>query len=297
MQSVLITGASSGFGRLTAETLAQKGYTVVAAMRDPEGKNSAASSELKSFAEQHGVKIHVVDIDVTREESVQAGVAKAIEAAGQLDVIINNAGLLCGGLGESFTDEQVRAIFDTNVFGPHRVLRAALPHMRARGSGLLIAVSTTLAQVTLPFMAPYTASKRALEGLVETYRYELAPLGIDSVIVEPGGHLTPIFNKVVYAADAERSTSYGPLADEPAKFFGGYASMLESTGAGKPQAVADAIAEIIAMPAGTRPIRVVVDTIMGDSVKSINGAVSQVQHQTFHGFGIGAMLGVKGSAS
>jgi NAD(P)-dependent dehydrogenase (short-subunit alcohol dehydrogenase family) len=293
MQSVLITGASSGFGRLISETLAKKGYTVVAAMRGAEVKNSAASAELRAFAEEHGVKIHIVELDVGDEESVRSGVARAIELAGKLDVVINNAGVLCGGLGETFTDEQVRSVFETNVFGPHRVLRAALPHMRARGEGLLLTISTVMAQITFPFVGPYTASKRALEGLVETYRYELAPLGIDSVIIEPGGHLTPILNKVIYGADVACAESYGPLAGAPAKFFEGFASALQSSGAGNPQAVADAVAAVIEMPAGTRPLRVVVDTMMQDPVNGINGALSQVQEQVFNGFGLGSMLGVK----
>jgi NAD(P)-dependent dehydrogenase (short-subunit alcohol dehydrogenase family) len=169
--------------------------------------------------------------------------------------------------------------------------------MRTRGSGLLITLSTIMAQVTFPFVGPYTASKRALEGLAETYRYELAPLGIDSVIIEPGGHLTPIFNKVIYGADAECAASYGALAGEPAKFFGGFAHALQSSGEGKPQAVADAVAAVIEMPAGTRPLRVVVDTMMADPVKGINGALSQVQEQIFNGFGLGSMLGVKPTES
>jgi NAD(P)-dependent dehydrogenase (short-subunit alcohol dehydrogenase family) len=291
-QAVLITGASSGFGRLTAETLAGRGHTVYATMRDVETRNAAAAAQLTAAARAAGWALHVLELDVTDDASVRSAVGRAIELGG-LDVVVNNAGYNAMGLAEGFADAQVQAIFDTHVVGAHRVVRAALPHLRSRGRGLLVAVSTTMAAITIPFAAPYTAAKRALEGLAESWRYELAPLGVDSVIVEPGGFLTPLWGKSMTPADSARLATYGPLAEAPAKVFGGFKTMLETGNGPSPQVVADAIARLIETPAGARPLRTVVDPFFGDAARAIDATTGAVTQQSLAAVGLGDLVGIK----
>ena len=292
-QSILVTGASSGFGRLTVETLARKGHTVFAAMRGAAARNADAARELDELSKKNGWQVHTVDLDVGDDQSVRAGVTRAIEIAGHLDVVVNNAGVMAAGITEAFLDDQLRTIFDTNVLGVHRVFRAALPHMRARGAGLFVTVSSSMAQITYPFAAAYTASKRAVDGLAETYRYELAPLGIDSVLIEPGGFATPLLSKIEGPADAERAASYGPLAEMPGKFFGSFAASLKAPDAPDPQRIADAIAALIEAPAGTRPLRTAVDYFTGDGQRAIAETSTKVQEQVFTAFGLRELLSVK----
>ena len=132
----------------------------------------------------------VLELDVTSDDSVKIAVAKAIELGGPLDVVVNNAGIGCGGLAEAFTAEQWQQVFDINVFGVQRVSRAVLPSMRERGTGLLINVSSIMGRVVLPFAAPYTATKFALEGMTEAYRYELSGTGVD---VSSGAGCPPLY--------------------------------------------------------------------------------------------------------
>ena len=206
-------------------------------------------------------------------------------------MVVNNAGFGSGGYAETFTMDQFQRIFDVNVFGVQRVNRAVLPSMRGRGSGLIIYVSSVMGRIVLPFAASYTATKYALEGLAETYRYELGGLGIDSVVVEPGGFGTNFLENVAFAGDAERIASYGELAEVPAQFWGGMEGMLASDNAPNPQDVADAIAEVIEMPTGQRPLRVVVDPMMGgDGPKAINQMTDQIQAQIFSAMGMGEMV-------
>ena len=286
MESVLITGANSGFGRLTAETLARQGYAVAAGIRESAGRNGSASRELAARARQGGWRLEVVELDVTDDASVRGAVGRAIEIAGCLDVVVNNAGFGAMGLTECYTDEQIRSVFETNVLGANRVARAALPHMRERRRGLLVAISSTLAQLALPFSGFYTASKRALEALAEMYRYEAGPFGVDSVILEAGAFPTPAPTKNLLPADAACAATYGALADLPRKLFGGLGERLRRPGAPDPQIIADAVAALIRLPHGTRPIRTVVDVAMGAGIDAINAVTAGVQEQLLARLGL-----------
>jgi NAD(P)-dependent dehydrogenase (short-subunit alcohol dehydrogenase family) len=293
MKVALVTGSSSGFGKLAAETLARKGLQVFAAMRDTAGKNKGVANELAAAAAKAGTKLRVVELDVTDERSAAAAVEEIAQHAGRLDVVVNNAGVMAAGLDEAFTIAQFQAVFDTNVLGVQRVMRAALPVMRRQGSGLFITVSSNMAQITLPFAGLYTATKRAVEGLAESYRYQLAPLGIDSVILEPGGYPTALFSKIVGPADAERVATYGALAEVPQKIFGGFAQSLQGPDAPDPQEVADAIARLVETPTGSRPLRTSVDRFTKDGVEAINRVAVDVQAGVFKAFGMTDMLGPK----
>ena len=141
-QVVLITGSSTGFGRLFTETLARNGHTVFATMRDPGGHNAKNASEIRTLAEKDSLLIHALELDVTDDASVERAVDAAVAKAGRIDVAINNAGYYLSGLEEAVTTEQARRLMDTNFLGPVRVNRAVLPHMRRQRSGVLMHISS-----------------------------------------------------------------------------------------------------------------------------------------------------------
>jgi NAD(P)-dependent dehydrogenase (short-subunit alcohol dehydrogenase family) len=220
-QVVLITGSSTGFGRLFADTLARKGHTVFATMRDPGGRNAKNASEIRVLAEKDSLPIYVLELDVTDDASVERAVDAVVAKAGRIDVAINNAGYYVSGLAEATTTEQAQRLMDTNFFGTVRVNRAVLPHMRRQRSGVVMHISSGAGRVVLPSGGFYCASKFALEALAESYHYELAALGIESVIVEPGPYETPVFGNTATAADEARTNTYGTVKEIPAKINAG----------------------------------------------------------------------------
>lgn len=288
---VLITGASSGFGRLTAETLARAGHRVFAGMRAPATRSE--SKELVESAKGAAGSIEVVDLDVTDDASVSRAIARVAELSGGLDVLVNNAGLAALGLVEAFTIEQARELFEVNVMGVIRVNRAALPLLRRQGSGLLIHVSSTVGRYVMPFLGIYTASKYALEALSDAYRFELAPFGVESVLVEPGSFPTRIMTNMLRPSDAARAAEYGALGERVAGLEAGLGAMFASEGAPQPQAVADAIARVIDAPKGSRPARTVVDGQGGALVEDLNRAAEEVQAQILGALGMADLLRVK----
>ena len=185
-QVILITGAGTGFGRLFTDTLARSGHTVFATMRDPEGRNAKNASEIRVLAEKDSLPIYVLELDVTDGGSVERAVDAVVAKAGRIDVAINNAGYYVSGLAEATTTEQAQHLMDTNFFGPVRVNRAVLPHMRRQRSGLLIHISSGAGRVVLPSGGFYCASKFALVGLSEGLRAELRKDGVVVTTVCPG---------------------------------------------------------------------------------------------------------------
>lgn len=276
-QSILVTGSSTGFGRLFAETLASHGHTVFATMRDPQGRNSANAAALESTK-----GIHVVEMDVTDESSVNRAVDSCLKQAGRLDVVINNAGYGAVGLFEACTTEQVRDIFDTNFFGSVRVNRAVLPSMRRQRSGLLLHISSGAGRVVLPGFGMYCATKFAMEAMAEAYHYELAGQGIESSIVEPGAYKTEIFGKMVFGSDTARADTYGPAAKFPDEV-----NALLSSSVANPQQVADMILIIVETPAGKRQLRYRVSP-QDFGVDQINEVCTKVQTAVLDRFGLTA---------
>src|SRR5215510_7472310 len=210
---VLITGTSTGFGRDTAQRLARRGDYVFATMRDLEGRNAHHREALEDLATREGLRLRVLALDVTDQASVDNAIAEAVNEAGGLDVVINNAGIAAIGVTEAFTPEQFEQIFDVNVYGVVRVNRAVLPTMRQQRSGLLMHVSSGAGRVTIPALAAYSASKYALEAIADAYRYELLPFGVDSVLVEPGVYRTGIHDRLMHPADTARIADYGDTAE------------------------------------------------------------------------------------
>ena len=254
-QTVLVTGSNSGFGRLIVETLARQGYSVFAGMRAVDGRNSSAAAELRGLANREQLALHIIELDVTDDASVEQAITSVIAATGRLDVVLNNAGVAYIGPLEAYTPEQVQQQVATNVFGVLRVNRAALPQMRQQGSGLLLQIGSLAGRVALPFQGLYGATKFALEGLIESYRDELAPFGIDAALIEPGTYPTSIGANHQVAADTERAVLYQSAMEA---FMTAFYAENRSATPPQPQEVADAVAHVIGLPAGTRPLHTVV---------------------------------------
>src|SRR6202795_758017 len=291
-QVVLITGSTTGFGRLFTETLARKGHTVFATMRDIGGPNAKNASEIRTNAQNDSLPIHVLEMDVTDDASVERAIDAAVSKAGRIDVAINNAGYFLTGLEEAVTTEQARRLMDTNFLGPVRVNRAVLPQMRRQRSGVLMHISSGAGRVVLPSVGFYCASKFALEALAEAYSYELAAQGIESVIVEPGAYETPVFGNTVTAADEGRASTYGSGKEIAAKV-----NAALSSGAGNAQEVADAVLRIIETPAGEKQLRYFVSP-QKYGVDEINALSKQVQASVLEAFGLTADTKfVKGKAA
>lgn len=279
-QVVLITGSSTGFGRLFAETLARHGHTVFATMRDPAGRNAKNASEIRELAKRETLPLHTLELDVSNDNSVEQAVRSAADQAGRIDVAINNAGYGLSGLAEATTTEQAQQIMDTNFFGAVRVNRAVLPHMRRQRSGLLLHISSGAGRLVIPGFGFYCATKFALEALAETYRYELASQGIESSIIEPGAYQTAVFGNFEVAADQARTETYGVASQIPSKV-----TQILTTTAGNAQEVADAVLHIVETPAGQRKMRYRVSAgSLG--VDEINALSESVQTRMFEAFGI-----------
>ncbi len=279
---VLITGTSSGFGRVIAETLARKKYHVFATMRDIKGRNATVARQIAELAKHESLSLQTLELDVTNDSTVERAVSKVVLQSGRIDVLVNNAGYGVMDLAETVTTAQAQRQFDTNFFGVLRMNRAVLPTMRRQKSGLLLHVSSGAGRLVIPGMGLYCASKFAMEALAEVYRYELASQGIDSVVIEPGAYATPIMAKLEKGEDPKRKTGYREMAEVPEKLKAKIGSSRAN-----PQEIADAILQIIETPAGQRHLRYRVGP-GGPGVQRINALTDEVQAQMLEAFGITA---------
>jgi NAD(P)-dependent dehydrogenase (short-subunit alcohol dehydrogenase family) len=293
-QKILVTGAASGFGALISRTLVRNGHTVFSTMRDKDGRNASKAEALIAAARGMPGKLHALELDVTSEPSVEAAVGLALELEGGLDAVVNNAAIgLSGTFAEAVGMDQFQRVFDVNVAGVQRVTRAALPALR-RSGGLILNVSSIMGRIVLPYAAVYTATKYALEGLSESYRYELAGVGVEVVLLQPGGFFTDFWTRMESPSDPERLKGYGPLADEPGKAYEGIAAALQGPDGPDPQLVADAALKVLETPRGSRPLRVVVDPLMGGkSPEAVNRHGTEVQAELFGALGMQGLLTLK----
>ena len=250
---ILVTGASGAFGSLACIQLAENGHQVVGTMRSISGKNEAIANELKSKG------VSLIEMDVTNENSVNTGVQSAIELVDGLDTVFNKAGIGANGILECFTADDIQKMFDVNVFGVQRLMRAVLPHLRQQGKGTIIHTSSCIGRVTTPFLASYSASKYALESLAEGYRAELSGFGIESCIVEPGGFPTGFMSGMITPSDTERMKQFGEMACLPEAYINGYVAYVESIPEQRPERVAEAVLNLVNTPFGEKPFRTVVD--------------------------------------
>lgn len=291
-QVVVITGASSGFGALTARALADAGHIVYASMRETTGRNAAEVAEVARYAAAHGVDLRTVELDVASDQSTNAGIAKIIADNGRLDVVIHNAGHMSFGPAEAFTPEQFAQLYDINVLSTQRVNRAALPQLRKQGRGLVVWVSSSSARGgTPPFLSPYFAAKAAMDSLAVSYAGELARWGIETSIVVPGAFTkgTNHFAHSGAPADSARAAEYdeGPYAGLADQALKGLAS-LEPADADA-GAVAEAIVRLVGMPFGKRPFRVHIDPSQ-DGAEIVNGVADRVRAEMFRRIGIEDLL-------
>lgn len=287
MKNIIITGSSSGFGMKAAKDFADQGYQVFATMRNPDGKNATNKAELTA----HSDHIHVVDMDVTDDASVQTAMASIIDQAGNIDVLINNAGAMYIGITEAFSLDQARAQMEINYFGAVRTIQAVLPSMRAAQSGLIINTSSLVGQISPPFFSTYSATKHALEGYVQGLRYEVAPLGIDVAIVQPGPFRSGLLGGGETPSRGDILTSYGDLAQVPVALTEHFGQFLQSEEAPDPQLVVDTYLKLAAMPAGKRPTRTVVGISWG--VDEINAAKQPIQDRVLEEMQLENILGGK----
>ncbi len=279
-QVVVVTGASGGFGRLISETLARSGYRVFATMRDIHARNARVAAEIAALAQREALSLQVLELDVTDEESVARAIDAVTASCGRIDILVNNAGNAILDLAESVTPAQAQRLFDTNFFGVLRMNRAVLPIMKTQRSGLLLHVSSGAGRLAIPSMGLYCASKFAMEALAEVYRYELAALGIDSVVLEPGAYPTPLMAKLARGEDPGRHAGYGDVAGLPEQV-----TALLAGAKANPQEIADSILQIIETPAGQRQLRYrVAANDLG--VTRINAVTDAAQMQLLEAFGI-----------
>ncbi|MGO7871848.1 SDR family NAD(P)-dependent oxidoreductase [Rhizobium leguminosarum] len=289
---IVITGASSGFGALTARALAKAGHTVYAGMRATEGRNAAAVADAAEFAKENNVDLRSVELDVASDASVVSGIARIIADAGRLDVIIHNAGHMSFGPAEAFTPEQFAELFDINVLSTQRVNRAALPYLRKQGKGLVVWVSSSSSRGgTPPYLSPYFAAKAAMDSLAVSYAGELTRWGIETSIIVPGAFTkgTNHFAHSGSPADTARAAEYneGPYKGVPEQALQGLAA-LEPADADA-GVVAAAIVDVVGKPFGTRPFRVHIDP-SEDGAEIVNGVADRVRAELFRRIGLEDLL-------
>jgi len=261
-KTIVVTGASSGFGRLSANALAQSGHTVYASMRETKGRNAPQVADLEQFAKVHRVDLRAIELDVNSQESVNAGIAQIVATNGRLDVIVHNAGHMVFGPAEAFTPEQLAELYDINVLSTQRVNRAALPQLRKQREGLLVWVSSSSsAGGTPPYLSPYFAAKAGMDALAVQYARELSRWGIETSIVVPGAftHGTNHFAHAGRPRDAQRVADYeaGPTKGLGEEIQRAFAAIVPADA--DVSAVANAIVTIVDAPFGRRPFRVHVD--------------------------------------
>jgi NAD(P)-dependent dehydrogenase (short-subunit alcohol dehydrogenase family) len=281
---VLITGTNSGFGWLTANSVAALGNKVYATMRDVEGKNAEKAKALSAVE-----NITVLDVSLTDENSVQQAIDSIIAKEGTIDVLVNNAGVTMFGVAESATLADVQRVFDVNVFAPWRLMKLVLPYMRKQSEGLIINISSGYGRFSSPFSAVYGSSKFALEGLSEGSHYELRPLGVDVAMIQPGAFPTEMAEKIQFGSDALIVEEYKAVAEYPDKMFKAIGEMFENVKP-NPQAVADAVVNLINLPKGQRPLRTVVDPTTGDIVEAANDAVAIEYAKALEAYGMEGLL-------
>ncbi|MEP9379867.1 SDR family oxidoreductase [Aquabacter sp. CN5-332] len=289
---IVVTGASSGFGALTARALAHAGHIVYATMRETTGRNAPQVAEVARYAAEHKVDLRTVELDVASDTSVEAGIAKIIADTGRLDVVVHNAGHMSFGPAEAFTPEQFAQLYDTNVLSTQRVNRAALPQLRKQGKGLVVWVSSSSSRGgTPPYLSPYFAAKAAMDSLAVSYASELTRWGIETSIIVPGAFTkgTNHFAHSGAPADKARAAEYdaGPYAGVPEKALKGLAA-LEPADADVAE-VARAIVKVVDLPHGKRPFRVHIDP-SEDGAEIVNGVADRVRTELFRRIGLEDLL-------
>jgi NAD(P)-dependent dehydrogenase (short-subunit alcohol dehydrogenase family) len=289
---ILVTGASSGFGRLTSNALSQSGHTVYASMRDSAGRNAPQAEDVEAYARLHAVDLRPLELDVSSQASVDAAIVAILDAHGAIDVVVHNAGHMTFGPAEAFTVEQFAELYDVNVLSTQRVNRSVLPHMRSRKEGLVVWVSSSsVAGGTPPYLAPYFAAKAAMDALAVQYARELARWGIETSIVVPGAFTqgTNHFAHAASPADETRVNDYakGPTAGLPETILREFGRLVPADA--DPGMVAGVIVDIVDTPFGERPFRVHVDP-SDDGASVAFAVIDRVREEMLHRVGLADLL-------
>src|SRR6516165_7180527 len=254
-------------------------------MRNPEAQNRDHAQALRKQG------IEVVELDVSSDASVDQAVKAVLAHVRRIDVLVNNAGVASAGVTESFTPDQAKVVFNTNVVGLLRTIRSVLPAMRRQGDGLIVNIGSVLGRVTFPFFGIYGASKFAVEALTDSFRYELSQLGVDVALVQPSAYPTNMYASIRQPADAARAAAYGATGEIPGKMFATFTAMFTAADAPNPHDVAAAIAALVALPKGARPAR----TVVGQPFRSdaVNTATAPLQQGVVEALGLGHLATLK----
>ena len=267
MAVVLITGSSTGFGKLAALEFARRGDTVYASMR-----NTAKGDALLAEAKAANLAVNVIALDVANRASVDAAVAGVIKEAGRIDVLVSNAGVGIHGPIEDCDDDEIHAVLETNVLGVIRAARAVAPHMRAQKSGTIINVGSLAGKVSAPFGGVYSASKHAVEALSDSLYFELHPFGVRVVVVEPGGFETEFgANRIL----ARRFNEGSPYVEFEQRFNASSSKLPGADQRESAQKVADVIVDAAKAEAPKRRY------LVGQDAQTIGGLAKQMSDEDF----------------
>ncbi|MEM7183705.1 MAG: SDR family oxidoreductase [Spirochaetota bacterium] len=286
-KKVFVTGATGAMGFLMCKSLTENNCKVVGTTRSFSGKREKTVGELRELG------VHLVEMDITNDDSVNQAVAEAKQHLDGLDVVINNAGVGAIGIQELFSTQDMHKIFDVNVYGVQRVMRAAIPYLRERQQSTVIHISSGIGRLTFPFYSTYCASKYALEALAEGYRAELVSFGIESCIIEPGAMPTEFLDSMLQLQpkDESRSKSYGDMASIPEAALKGLQEALSENPKQKPQVVVDTLVDLLNKPFANKPFRTVVDfTFLKEPVDAYNKILHEITKDLYTINGMEEML-------
>jgi NAD(P)-dependent dehydrogenase (short-subunit alcohol dehydrogenase family) len=290
-RTIIVTGASSGFGAMITRALADAGNTVYAGMRHTTGRNAEAVADLAAYAREHGVQARAVELDVADQASVDAAVAQVVAERGGIDVVVHNAGHMTLGPVEAFTVAQIASVYDTNVLSTQRVNRAVLPHMRRRRDGLLVWIGSTSARGgTPPWLGPYFAAKAAEDSLAVSIAAEVSRFGIDSSIVVPGSFTTGT-NHYAHAGhpeDEATAKEYEEVLDGAVDDLLAKQAALAPADA-DPTEVARQVVALVDLPKGQRPFRVYIDPAQ-DGAEEVFRLGERVRHDFYRAVGYEDLL-------
>jgi NAD(P)-dependent dehydrogenase (short-subunit alcohol dehydrogenase family) len=288
----LVTGASSGFGQMMARALAHAGHTVYASMRDTKGRNAAQVEESDTYAAREDIDLKTAELDVQDETSIRAAVDVLVKKHGRIDILVQNAGHMVFGPTEAFTPEQLAELYDVNVLGAQRVMRAVMPVMRAARSGLVIWTSSSSTTGGVPpYLGPYFAAKAGMDALAVCYAKELALFGIETSIVVPGAYTKGTNHFAHSGTPADKAVERAYTDGLPANFSADLLKALADTVPedADPAAVGRALVDIVAMPYGTRPLRVVIDPASDGAIVSF-AVIDRIRAEFLHRIGHPEML-------
>jgi NAD(P)-dependent dehydrogenase (short-subunit alcohol dehydrogenase family) len=288
---IVITGASSGIGALSARALARAGHTVYAGIRDTKGRNAPRVTEIEQYAVEHSIDLRAIELDVSSQESVDSAINAIHVEQGRIDVLMHNAGHMVTGPAEAFSPEEMAAVYDTNVLGAQRVNRAALPLLRGQGNGLLLWTgSSSTRGGTPPYLAPYFAAKAAMDALAVSYAAEVARFGVETSIIVPGAFTAGTNHFPNSGRPVDRAT----VAAYDDKYAGLMEQVSERLAAIAPpdidvSAVADAVVHVVGQPDGSRPFRTHIDPA-NDGSEEVSVVADRIRVEFLERIGLADVL-------